>query len=89
MRGANGSSARPVILRSIVALAHDLGMEVIAEGAETEADALELTQIGCEYVQGFLYGKPMAAQMVHQMMRRDPARSRSLPPARSGVARLH
>jgi EAL domain-containing protein (putative c-di-GMP-specific phosphodiesterase class I) len=91
VRGANGSSARPVILRSIVALAHDLGMEVIAEGAETEADALELTQIGCEYVQGFLYGKPMAAQMVHQMMRRDPARSRSfsLAPARSGVARLH
>ncbi|WP_405048152.1 EAL domain-containing protein [Flexibacterium corallicola] len=57
----NGQSARPVILRSIVALGHDLGMEVIAEGAETESDALELYQLGCEYVQGYLYGRPMTA----------------------------
>ncbi len=47
----NGQSARPVILRTIVALGHDLGMEVVAEGAETESDALELFQLGCEYVQ--------------------------------------
>src|SRR5215467_14230945 len=49
--GAKGK--RPVILRSIVALAHDLGMEVVAEGAETDSDAVELYQLGCEYAQGF------------------------------------
>ena len=43
---------RPVILRSIIALAHDLGMEVVAEGAETDSDAVELYQLGCEYAQG-------------------------------------
>ncbi|MGB7467552.1 MAG: EAL domain-containing protein, partial [Candidatus Acidiferrum sp.] len=36
---------RPVILRSIVSLAHDLGMDVVAEGAETDSDAVELSQL--------------------------------------------
>jgi len=57
---ARGS--RPVILRSIIALAHDLGMEVVAEGAETDSDAVELYQLGCEYAQGFAFGEPMSAQ---------------------------
>ena len=51
---ANGKGTRPVILRSIIALAHDLGMEVVAEGAETDSDAVELYQLGCEYAQGFV-----------------------------------
>ena len=49
----NGKGTRPVILRSIISLAHDLGMEVVAEGAETDSDAVELYQLGCEYAQGF------------------------------------
>jgi diguanylate cyclase (GGDEF)-like protein/PAS domain S-box-containing protein len=58
----NGKGARPVILRSIVAMAHDLGMDVIAEGAERDADAAELYQLGCEYAQGYLFGHPLAAE---------------------------
>jgi EAL domain-containing protein (putative c-di-GMP-specific phosphodiesterase class I) len=72
---ANGSPARPVILRSIVNLAHELGMDVIAEGAESESEVQELAEAGCEYVQGFYYGKPMTAQMVQQMIRRRPAQA--------------
>ena len=53
---------RPVILRSIIALAHDLGMDVVAEGAETDSDAVELFQLGCEYAQGFVFGEPMTAE---------------------------
>jgi EAL domain-containing protein (putative c-di-GMP-specific phosphodiesterase class I) len=73
----NGSTARPVILKSIVTLAHELGMEVIAEGAETDAEVQELIDVGCEYAQGFIYGKPMTAQMVQQMVRRRPAIARA------------
>jgi diguanylate cyclase (GGDEF)-like protein/PAS domain S-box-containing protein len=58
----NGRAARPVILRSIVALGHDLGMAVVAEGAEGESDALELLQLGCEYAQGYFFGEAMTAE---------------------------
>jgi EAL domain-containing protein (putative c-di-GMP-specific phosphodiesterase class I) len=45
-------------------------MDVVAEGAENEAEVQELADAGCEFVQGFFYGKPMSAQMVHQIIRR-------------------
>ncbi len=45
MRPSNRGS-RPVILRSIIAMANDLGMQIVAEGAETESDAVELYQMG-------------------------------------------
>jgi EAL domain-containing protein (putative c-di-GMP-specific phosphodiesterase class I) len=64
----NGSAARPIILRAVVALAHELGMEVVAEGAETEAEVQELVEAGCEYVQGFIFGRPMTGQTVRQMI---------------------
>jgi diguanylate cyclase (GGDEF)-like protein/PAS domain S-box-containing protein len=59
---------RPVILRSIIALAHDLGMDVVAEGAETDSDAVELFQLGCEYAQGFLFGEPMTPERARELL---------------------
>ena len=64
----NGHGDRRVILRSIISLAHDLGMDVVAEGAESEGDALELYDLGCEYVQGFLYGQPMTASEASKLI---------------------
>jgi diguanylate cyclase (GGDEF)-like protein/PAS domain S-box-containing protein len=65
---ASSKGQRPVILRSIIALAHDLGMEVVAEGAETDSDAAELYQLGCEYAQGYVFGEPMSAEAARQML---------------------
>jgi diguanylate cyclase (GGDEF)-like protein/PAS domain S-box-containing protein len=59
---------RPVILRSIISLAHDLGMDVVAEGAETDSDAVELFQLGCEYAQGFVFGEPMSADRARELL---------------------
>lgn len=64
----SGKGARPVILRSLIALAQDLGMDVIAEGAETEADAIELYQLGCGYAQGYAFGRPISAQEARRLV---------------------
>jgi diguanylate cyclase (GGDEF)-like protein/PAS domain S-box-containing protein len=50
------------IVRSIIAMAHNLGLEVIAEGVETETQAAFLRKEKCEELQGYLYGKPMPAR---------------------------
>jgi diguanylate cyclase (GGDEF)-like protein/PAS domain S-box-containing protein len=64
----NNKGTRPVILRSIVSLAHDLGMDVVAEGAETDSDAVELYQLGCEFAQGFVFGEPMTPEAARKML---------------------
>ena len=60
--------SRPVLLKSIVAMAHDLNMQVVAEGAETDSDAVELFQLGCEYAQGFAFGEPMDADATMRLL---------------------
>ncbi len=67
----NAKGSRPVILRSIIGLAHDLGMDVVAEGAEHDSDAVELYHLGCEFAQGFAFGQPMTADQAHEMLMSD------------------
>ncbi len=75
---------RPVILRSIITLAHDLGMDVVAEGAETDSDAVELFQLGCEYAQGFVFGEPMSAARARALIEPEAAGS-AVRPQESGI----
>jgi diguanylate cyclase (GGDEF)-like protein/PAS domain S-box-containing protein len=64
----NNKGTRPVLLRSIISLAHDLGMDVVAEGAETDSDAVELYQLGCEYAQGYVFGEPMKPEAARKLL---------------------
>jgi EAL domain-containing protein (putative c-di-GMP-specific phosphodiesterase class I) len=58
--GSNGSGSD--IVRTILALAHDLGMKVIAEGVETDEQLSKLNSMECEYGQGYLFTKPLDSQ---------------------------
>jgi EAL domain-containing protein (putative c-di-GMP-specific phosphodiesterase class I) len=49
-----------VIIRSIIGLAHNLGLRVIAEGIDDPEQINRLRALGCEYGQGFYFGRPLA-----------------------------
>jgi EAL domain-containing protein (putative c-di-GMP-specific phosphodiesterase class I) len=49
------AAANTAIVRAVLALAQTLGLEVVAEGVETEAQRQCLLELGCEYGQGFLF----------------------------------
>jgi len=50
------------ITKAIVEMAHSLRLEVIAEGVETEDQLCQLRELGCNYVQGFLFSKPIPSE---------------------------
>lgn len=52
------------IVSAIIAMAHSLGIIVVAEGVETEEQLAFLREQGCDRIQGYLYGKPMEADAV-------------------------
>jgi diguanylate cyclase (GGDEF)-like protein/PAS domain S-box-containing protein len=63
------SGAGSAIVRSIVALGHELGKDVVAEGVETPEDVGFLRSINCQYAQGFYYGEPMSDRDVLQLLK--------------------
>ena len=56
-----------IIIETVIRMASSLGLEVVAEGVETEQQAEMLRALGCQYLQGYLYGRPA-----------DPTHSREL-----------
>ena len=59
------------IVRTISTLARNLGMEVIAEGIETEEQYQQLRMLGCEYGQGFLFSQPVHSEVVLHLLAQD------------------
>jgi diguanylate cyclase (GGDEF)-like protein/PAS domain S-box-containing protein len=63
------------IVRSLIAMAHNLDLQVIAEGVESHVQAAFLKAEKCEEVQGYLYAKPMPTQEFEAFLRRNQPRS--------------
>ena len=57
------------IVTSIIALAHSLGLSVVAEGIEDEATRLRLEELGCDEGQGYLLGRPMTKDAAAEWLR--------------------
>ncbi len=60
-------SDRPIV-ESILALARTLNTSVVAEGIETDAQALELERLGCTHAQGYLFSRPLSAQAAEALL---------------------
>lgn len=72
MDGVGTLSNDASITRAIIALAHSLGMTVIAEGVETDAQLAFLRQHGCETYQGWLFAKAMPAGDLTRLRNTEP-----------------
>lgn len=68
--GMGQGRADAIVAQSIVALGHSLGVPVLAEGVEREDQARDLAALGCDQVQGYLYGRPIDEGAVEEFIDR-------------------
>jgi diguanylate cyclase (GGDEF)-like protein/PAS domain S-box-containing protein len=84
-----GTSSAPedaAILRSVIGMGRNLGLEVIAEGVETAEQAQFLRAEGCHELQGFLISRPLCADAFEQFLRAEKSRFATSMPNRTLTA---
>ena len=64
-------SSDKAIVSTIIAMAHSLGLDVIAEGVETEGQRQFLQDTGCTHYQGYLFGKPVPIEKFEARLKRS------------------
>ncbi len=69
VKDLSGNADDAAIARAIVSMGHALGLRVVAEGVETEAQAHLLREMGCDEAQGYLFGRPGSAAEMTQRLR--------------------
>ena len=70
-----GNPSDAALTSAIIAMAHGLRLEVVAEGVETEAQARFLELRGCDELQGYLFGRPCPAEEFVDFLRARPPKS--------------
>jgi diguanylate cyclase (GGDEF)-like protein len=68
VRGLPDSRADRAIVSAVLSFARALDIEVVAEGAETQQHVDALRELGCEYVQGFFFHRPMEAAQISALL---------------------
>jgi EAL domain-containing protein (putative c-di-GMP-specific phosphodiesterase class I) len=64
--GEEGSDG--AIVAGVIAMAHALGMEVVAEGVETEEQLREVADMDCDNAQGFFFARPLRSEMMGRLL---------------------
>lgn len=57
-----------IVVRSIIKMAHELKLKVVAEGIETDEQIQHLLNLGCQFGQGYLFARPVQAKDAHRML---------------------
>ena len=65
----NQWTQRDILLQSVISMATNLGLSTIAEGVEDENDLENLKLMGCQYIQGFVAGVPVSAEIATDLVR--------------------
>jgi EAL domain-containing protein (putative c-di-GMP-specific phosphodiesterase class I) len=64
-----GAEGCTTLVRGIIALAHNLGLQVVAEGVETAQQLALLNTLGCDIIQGFFLHRPMPVEAFEELLR--------------------
>jgi diguanylate cyclase (GGDEF)-like protein/PAS domain S-box-containing protein len=78
------------IIRAIIAMAHNLNLQVVAEGVETAEQCRQLKNMGCDHAQGYYFSKPVPAAEAQILLKKDwlvPAKT--APAANDSIGILH
>jgi len=68
---SSGDTRLRAVLETIVAIAKHLDLLIVAEGVETKAEADYLRDLGCQFAQGYLYGKAMPLEELHDLIQKQ------------------
>ncbi len=71
IRGIGVKKSSLNVIKSMITLAHDLGLEIVAEGIETPSQLEELKKIGCDNGQGFMLSLPLSVDSAETFLRED------------------
>ncbi|MBR5897783.1 MAG: EAL domain-containing protein, partial [Lachnospiraceae bacterium] len=64
----NKSDSSRQYVSEIISIGHVMGFEVISEGVEEEEQLETLKEIGCDYIQGYLWGKPLSEEDARKLV---------------------